>query len=179
MNKFIGLILAGLLGYIAYPFMPPKLFGVKEVASSEVEVKEEVKEVVVPEDKKLPEVVIPEVVKEEAQPIKMQPEIAKEEIIPEIEDPVVVPKIKELDEVDIKKIISTGVETGKYVDFRKNNIISWELKELSLSLQGSRYEGEITIELGTLFGPKLRRANVVISDEEISEWKWLEDDKKD
>ncbi len=119
---------------------------------------------------------------------KLEPEVekiashkmAKKDKLPEIkkepeeqaEEEVIV-KARKLDETDFKIIITNGVEAGGFIDFRKDNIISWKLKEQAISLQGSQYEGEISIEVGSLFGPQLRRAKVVIKDEVITSWDWL------
>jgi len=183
MNRVYVLLLAGLFGYIAHPFLPPKLIGVaekKDAGSSdplpEKEVKVE-KPIAIPEKP----VVIPE--KPSLKKLGSH-KMAKRDDLPEIvvepkKEPEVDVKVKELSETDFKIIITNGVEAGGRIDFRKDNIISWKLKEQVFSLQGSQYEGEISIEVGTLFGPELRRAKLVIKDEVISSWQWLVDDKKE
>jgi hypothetical protein len=198
MKMFYILLLVGLVGYIAYPFLPPKLLGIskREADDSSDPVREtEVKlvgSVVIP-DKILIEkeseesVVIPDKLLIEVES-KVEPEVekivshkmAKKDELPEIKkepeeqaEEVVIVKARKLDETDFKIIITNGVEAGGFIDFRKDNIISWTLKEQAISLQGSKYEGEISIEVGSLFGPQLRRAKVVIKDEVITSWEWL------
>ncbi|MFT5905818.1 MAG: hypothetical protein ACI9E1_001422 [Cryomorphaceae bacterium] len=178
MKRFLALLLVGLFGYIAYPLFPPKLLGLsekKDEISSELVIEPQVK----PEK---PLVISDRPVIEKEPEVKKiaSHKMAKEVEIPEIkkepeEEPIV--KVPELDQTDFKIIITNGVETGGRIDFRKDNIISWELKEQVFSLQGSQYEGEISIEVGTLFGPELRRAKVVIKDEVISSWDWIELDE--
>ncbi len=176
MNKLYFLILVGLSGYIAYPYVPPKLLGISEK-------KRESQPVPQAEPAEVAEkpVVISKDPSEEndARPKKLgSHSMGKKKDLPEIEEePEDLPLVKELDASDISRIITKRVEEGKLIDFRKDNIISWELKEQAFSLMENRYKGEVSIEVGTLFGPELRRANVEITDEEISSWKWVEVDK--
>jgi len=202
MKRFYILLLVGLFGYIAYPFLPPKLLGIskREVDDSSEPVREMkvrlVEPVVIP-DKLLIEkesevpVVIPDNLlievesevekiashkmakKDELPEIKKEPEKQAEEEPEEEPEEEVIVKVRKLDETDFKIIITNGVEAGGFIDFRKDNIISWKLKEQAISLQGSQYEGEISIEVGSLFGPELRRAKVVIKDELITSLEWL------
>jgi|TARA_B110000908_G_scaffold134078_1_gene158383 hypothetical protein len=182
MKMFYILLLVGLVGYIAYPFLPPKLLGI-----SKREVDDSLEPVRETEVKLVESVVIPDKLLIEVES-KLEPEVekiashkmAKKDELPEIkkepeeqaEEEVIV-KARKLDETDFKIIITNGVEAGGCIDFRKDNIISWTLKEQAISLQGSQYEGEISIEVGSLFGPQLRRAKVVIKDEVITSWEWL------
>ena len=180
MKRFYAILLAGLLGYIAYPFLPSKLLGITErvpVISSEP-----VREAQV----KLEEpIVIPDkpILKKKPETRKLgSHKMAKKDELPDIEEEPEdepKPKVKELDETDFSRIITNGVESGERIDFRKDNIISWKLKEQAFSLRENQYEGVISIEVGTLFGPELRRAKVVIKDENISSWEWLVVDEKE
>jgi hypothetical protein len=177
MKKFFALLLVGFFGYMLHPSIPPKLLGLSE--KKEEVSKEPVSDPVVEPEKPA---VIPDkpVIEEEPKSKKIiSHRMAEKDELPEIveepekkpDEPIV--KVPELNETDFKIIITKAVEAGGQIDFRKDNIISWELKDQSISLQGNQYEGEISIEVGTLFGPELRRAKVVIKDEAISSWEWL------
>ena len=180
MKKFFALLLVGFFGYVTYPIFYPKL-------SSEPMVKEEINSELLDEQLIKPEEVakIPDepVIEEKPEPQKIAShKMGVKEELPEILDEPekeVVNQVPKLDETDIKIIITNAVEAGGRIDFRKDNIISWELKDQALSLQGSEYVGEIGIEVGTLFGPELRRVKVVIKDEKIISWEWLAVDAKE
>ncbi len=178
MNRFYLMLLAGLLGYIAYPLLPSKIFGVAERKDDSSPEPVPAVQVKLEEPKVIPDKAI---IEEEPEVKKLGAHrMAKQDVMPEIkeepeieikEEPKI--KVKELSETDFMIIITNAVEAGGRIDFRKDNIISWKLKEQVFSLQGSQYEGEISIEVGNLFGPELRRAKVVIKDEVISSWDWI------
>jgi hypothetical protein len=178
MKKLFTLLLVGFFGYMTYPLLHPKPSEASKDKADNNIVKE-ADRVGKPEEVTI--IPVETVIRQstETKKIGSHKMVVKEEITEIIEENKEIPKkeevnlVPDLDEIDLKNIITNEVEAGGRIDFRKDNIISWELKEQGISKQGTDYLGEIGIEVGTLFGAELRRAKLLIQDKKITSWEWI------
>jgi len=163
-----------------YPALAPALFGIHNT-EQDVAVDEEIdpkqptekappKEIAKVEPKKPVVVEKPAESKKEPEPMKGDANIAE---VPKEEKPEE-PITPDLNSNETERIIIDAVETGKWIDFRKDNIIEWKLLEQSFSKLDNEYQGEVSVEIGNLFGKSNRKAKVTIVDKKVIQWIWIE-----
>lgn len=176
MRKFLILTLSGAAGYMFYPALAPALFGINiseqsAIVDQAIEPRTQLEKAPA---KKLPkeEPAKPVAEKKPVFPAPM-PEADKVAQVP-VEEKPSEPDEPDLTSTDFELIIDDAVETGKYIDFRKDNIIEWKLLEQQFSKFDDIYQGEVSVEIGNLFGKSVRKAQVTIKDKKVTEWVWVE-----
>ncbi len=185
MKKLNILLMLAVIGYIFHPSLAPhllKLAGlpplpVEEEESELTNQDEPIEQTIEKPLEKKPIIKIPELIAEKNVPkVPVAPMPNK---IPKV-DPVIPDKEPEivLSAADFERIITASVEAGNHIPFKEDNIIEWALKEQSIHKIEDRYEGEVSIEIGDLFGKHIRRVFLSISDEKITTWDWITDEEE-